>query len=121
VASFLVLFGEPAHRVEQVLGVVAIVGLVVFDRRAGQEWKWVTWAIPAVVLVVLSEVLWGPTRGIVVQGALIGSLTAMFAVGLALIYRANRIVNFAQGDLGAVPALFAVLLVAKDAPGGAPH
>ena len=44
----------------------------------------------------------------------------MFAVGLALVYRANRIVNFAQGDLGAVPAIFAILLVAKDAPGGAP-
>ena len=116
----MVLFGEPAHRVEQVLGLVAIVGLLVFDRRAGKEWRWLTWAIPAVVLVVLSEVVWGPTRGIVVQGALIGSLTAMFAVGLALIYRANRIVNFAQGDLGAVPALFAILLVAKDAPGGAP-
>ena len=119
-ASFVVLFGEPAHRVEQVLGVVAIVGLLLFDRRAGQEWRWLTWAIPAIVLIVLSEVIWGPTRGIVVQGALIGSLTAMFAVGLALIYRANRIVNFAQGDLGAVPALFAILLVAKDAPGGAP-
>ncbi len=116
----MVLFGEPAHRVEQVLGLVAIVGLLVFDRRAGQEWRWLTWAIPAVVLVILSEVVWGPTRGIVVQGALIGSLTAMFAVGLALIYRANRIVNFAQGDLGAVPALFAILLVAKDTSGGAP-
>ena len=52
----MVLFGEPAHRVEQVLGLVAIVGLLVFDRRAGQEWRWLTWAIPAVVLVVLSEV-----------------------------------------------------------------
>jgi branched-chain amino acid transport system permease protein len=29
-------------------------------------------------------------------------------------------VNFAQGDLGAVPAIFAILLVAQDAPGGAP-
>ena len=119
-ASFAVLFGEPAHRVEQLLGAVAIVGLLLFDRRAGKEWRGLTWAIPAIVLLVLSEVVWGPIRGIVVQGALIGSLTAMFAVGLALIYRANRIVNFAQGDLGAVPALFAILLVAKDAPGGAP-
>ena len=65
--------------------------------------------------------LWSPTLGIVVQGALIGSLTALFAVGIALVYRANRIVNFAQGDLGAVPAIFAILLLAKDAPGGAPN
>ena len=34
---------------------------------------------------------------------LLGALTALFAVGLALVFRANRIVNFAQGDLGAVP------------------
>src|SRR4029453_4981480 len=33
---------------------------------------------------------------------------------------ANRIVNFAQGDLGAVPAIFAILLLAKDAKGVAP-
>lgn len=119
-ASLAVLFGEPAHRLEQILGLLAVVGLLLFDRRAGQEWRWLTWAIPALVLIVISEVVWGPTRGIVVQGALIGSLTAMFAVGLALVYRANRIVNFAQGDLGAVPAIFAILLIAKDAPGGAP-
>ena len=114
------LFGEPAYRAEQLLGVVAIVGLLLFDRRAGKEWRAITWAIPAIVLIVLSEVIWDPTLGIVVQGALVGALTAMFAVGLALIYRANRIVNFAQGDLGAVPALLAILLVAQDAPGALP-
>ena len=31
--------------------------------------------------------------------------------GMALIYRANRILNFAQGDLGAVPTVLAVALV----------
>jgi len=41
-----------------------------------------------------------------------GLLTALVALGLALIYRANRIVNFAQGDLGTVPATVAVGLVA---------
>ena len=38
-------------------------------------------------------------------------LTALLSLGLALVYRANRIVNFAQGDLGAVPAASAVLLI----------
>ncbi len=37
--------------------------------------------------------------------------SALLALGLALVYRANRILNFAQGDLGAAPASLAVLLV----------
>jgi branched-chain amino acid transport system permease protein len=69
---------------------------------------------------VLAERVWNPTWGIVVQGALVGSLTALLAVGLALVYRANRIVNFAQGDLGVAPALLVIFLFAPDAPGGAP-
>ncbi len=39
-----------------------------------------------------------------------GSL-ALISLGIALVYRANRILNFAQGDLGAAPASLAVLLV----------
>ncbi len=61
--------------------------------------------------LVLVQVLWGPPAGIVVQGALLGGLSALLALGLALVYRANRILNFAQGDLGAAPASLAVLLV----------
>jgi ABC-type branched-subunit amino acid transport system ATPase component/ABC-type branched-subunit amino acid transport system permease subunit len=57
------------------------------------------------------HVLWHPPAGIIVQGALLGGLSAMLALGLALVYRANRILNFAQGDLGAAPASLAVLLV----------
>ncbi len=41
----------------------------------------------------------------------IGGLTALIAFGIALIYRANRIINFAQGELGGVPASLAVLLI----------
>ena len=40
-------------------------------------------------------------------GAELGLLSAMIAVGLALTYRANRIINFAQADLGIVPSLLA--------------
>ena len=57
------------------------------------------------------QLLWGPPAGIVVQGALLGGLTALIALGIALVYRANRILNFAQGDLGAAPASLAVLLI----------
>jgi branched-chain amino acid transport system permease protein len=119
--SLALWFTEPGYRTQQLLCLVAAGALIVFDRTAEDRLGWLTFAVPAVVLIDVADVIWSPTLGIVVQGALIGSLTALFAVGLALVYRANRIVNFAQGDLGAVPAIFAILLLAKDAPGGAPN
>jgi ABC-type branched-subunit amino acid transport system permease subunit len=60
----------------------------------------------------LFEQLWWPAPlGVLVQGVVIGGLTALIAFGIALIYRANRIINFAAGDLGGVPASLAVLLI----------
>lgn len=76
--------------------------------------------VPLVLMVGFAKLNWEPTTGVIIQGALIGSLSALLAVGIALIYRANRIVNFAQGDLGVAPALLVILLMAADAPGGAP-
>jgi ABC-type branched-subunit amino acid transport system ATPase component/ABC-type branched-subunit amino acid transport system permease subunit len=65
----------------------------------------------AVLFLVAVQVLWGPPAGIVVFGALVGGLTALISLGIALVYRANRILNFAQGDLGFAPASLAVLLI----------
>lgn len=59
----------------------------------------------------LLQRLWPAPLGVLVQGMVIGGLTALIAFGLALIYRSNRIINFAQGDLGGVPASLSVLLV----------
>ncbi|MGH2684626.1 MAG: branched-chain amino acid ABC transporter permease, partial [Actinomycetota bacterium] len=53
-------------------------------------------------------------RGVFLQGAVIGSLYALVATGLILVYRANRIINFAQAQLGAVPAVLALLLLARN-------
>jgi branched-chain amino acid transport system permease protein len=50
-------------------------------------------------------------RGTYLGGMVIGVLYSLIAIGLILIYRANRIINFAQAQLGAVPAIFGVLLV----------
>jgi branched-chain amino acid transport system permease protein len=49
--------------------------------------------------------------GAVASGVVLGLLGSLGAVGLALIWRANRVINFAQGDLGAFPATLAVLLI----------
>jgi branched-chain amino acid transport system permease protein len=67
--------------------------------------------VAAAAVLVFAAAVWHVPAGVLVQGAIIGSLTSLLALGLALIWRANRIVNFAAGDLGAVPAAFAVLLM----------
>jgi branched-chain amino acid transport system permease protein len=46
--------------------------------------------------------------GIVVLGSVFGSFYALTAIGLVLIYRANRVVNFAQADVGAVAGVLAI-------------
>lgn len=69
-------------------------------------------ALAPAALVVAVQLVWFPAPlGILVRGATIGLLTALLAVGMALVYRANRVVNFAQGDLGFVPGLLGVMLV----------
>src|SRR5205085_4607530 len=45
-----------------------------------------------------------------------GMLSAMVAVGLVLVYRANRIVNFAQFDIGGAVAILAALMIGKGMP-----
>jgi branched-chain amino acid transport system permease protein len=50
--------------------------------------------------------------GLLLYGAVIGCLYGLIAVGLVLVFRANRVVNFAQAGLGAAPAVLALLLLA---------
>ena len=50
----------------------------------------------------------GLPLGIVIRGAVFGSLIALLAIGIVLVYRANRIVNFAQAELGSVAAVLAI-------------
>jgi ABC-type branched-subunit amino acid transport system ATPase component/ABC-type branched-subunit amino acid transport system permease subunit len=79
--------------------------------------RWVREAaiVGAVVLLgyFLPQILWGWTIPAhqIVYGVIIGSLTALTSFGLALVYRSNKVINFAQADLGAVPASLAVSLV----------
>src|SRR5439155_92487 len=70
------------------------------------------WLAAALVFYWVIKRLWPAPNGILVKGAVVGGLYALIALGIALVYRANRIVNFAQGDLGGVPASLAVLLIA---------
>ncbi len=73
------------------------------------------WAVAAALLglgwfvaaLVLPQ---GAPVGRVVSGAILGSATALTAVGLILIYRTNRVVNFAYGAMGAATGLTAARL-----------
>ena len=64
----------------------------------------------AVAVLLFARIAWDVPTGVLVQGALIGGLSSLLALGLALVWRANRVINFSAGDLGAVPATLAVLL-----------
>ena len=64
-----------------------------------------------IALYAVQRRLWPAPLGVQLQGVVIGGLTALISFGLALVYRANRIINFAQGSLGALPASLAVLLI----------
>jgi ABC-type branched-subunit amino acid transport system ATPase component/ABC-type branched-subunit amino acid transport system permease subunit len=64
----------------------------------------------ALAVLVVAVAVWRVPAGVLVQGAIVGSLTSLVALGLALVWRANRVINFAAGDLGSVPATLAVLL-----------
>jgi len=68
--------------------------------------------LPVVVLFVAIRVWpWPAPLGVLLDGALFGGRIALIALGIALVYRANRVVNFAQGDLGLLPVTLVVILV----------
>jgi branched-chain amino acid transport system permease protein len=68
------------------------------------------WAAGAVVLwVVLNHVLTkGLPLGIVLLGVIYGAIYALLAMGIVLVYRGNRIINFAQAQIGVIAAILAI-------------
>ena len=60
------------------------------------------------------RIAFDPPRGALFRGFCIGTLYGLIGVGLVLIYRTNRIINFAAAGLGAVPGIAAALLIAME-------
>ena len=63
--------------------------------------------VPAIVILIGTLIIYPMPAGVVGLGLVLGLLGALVAVGLAMIQRANRIINFAQADLGTLPTAFA--------------
>jgi ABC-type branched-subunit amino acid transport system ATPase component/ABC-type branched-subunit amino acid transport system permease subunit len=53
----------------------------------------------------------GLPLGVIVLGIVLGSLQALTALGLVLLYRSSRIINLAQAEIGGLAAATAVVLV----------
>jgi branched-chain amino acid transport system permease protein len=101
------LRGERESQASSERGVLAL-GIA----RDGAVARTASAAAPLVLMLVGSRLVWRHVPwGVALSGAELGLLSALVAVGLALTYRANRIINFAQADLGVVPSLLAVLLM----------
>lgn len=73
---------------------------------------------PAVAVLAIQQLAFpsvGPDGdyqwGLVLRGVTLGGLGALAALGMALTYRAHRVVNFSQGALGLVPVTLATYLI----------
>src|SRR4029079_4390035 len=51
--------------------------------------------------------------GIVALGVVYGTVTALGAMGIILVYRANRFINFAHGALGSMVGVLSIMMVQK--------
>jgi ABC-type branched-subunit amino acid transport system ATPase component/ABC-type branched-subunit amino acid transport system permease subunit len=78
--------------------------------------KGIFWIVGVVAVLVLYFAVnayhpLGP--GVILQGVVVGGLNSLIAMGLVLIYRSARIINFSQQIIGALAATTAVLLVSS--------
>ncbi|HSK23521.1 MAG TPA: branched-chain amino acid ABC transporter permease [Egicoccus sp.] len=71
----------------------------------------IAWSV-AVVVVAAAMIAAGMDVGaMLVNGLGSGAIYALVALGIALVYRATRVLNFAQGELGTMPAFLVVLVL----------
>lgn len=68
------------------------------------------YALTAVAYLLVMRLAVGLSPANILNGIALGSLYGIVAVALVLVYRTNRIINFAAAALGAVPAITALLL-----------
>ena len=64
----------------------------------------------AVVTYIVARSLFGTPIGLMLYAGALGALYGLLGAGIIIIYRTNRIVNFAVGAMGAAPAVFALTL-----------
>src|SRR5436190_19572687 len=84
--------------------------------RIPQRWRWPAGiaAVTAIYLIALQLPGTGDwlqkkaPLAVIVIGLITGTVTALLAIGLILIYRANRFINFAYGAMGSLVGVLAI-------------
>ena len=71
----------------------------------------VSWLIPPIALLAIQQIFWRTPYGAVLQGIILGLVTSLVAIGIVLIYRSNKVLNFAQAELGLLPTVLSVMLI----------
>lgn len=66
---------------------------------------------PVAAIIALQMIVFPVPAGVWVKGAIVGGLTALVALGMALTWRSNGVVSFAQGDMGMAPVVLVHLLI----------
>ena len=89
----------------------------VLSSTLGRRLRSLPWAVQWIAIALIA---WpvvarllprGLPAGVVLLGLVFGAFYGLIAVGLVLTYRANRIVNFAQADVGVVAGIMTIELV----------
>ncbi|HVA42281.1 MAG TPA: ATP-binding cassette domain-containing protein [Acidimicrobiales bacterium] len=91
----------------------AAVGSVLERARRGGPAAWAAGAVLVVVVGALAGALLpdGLPFGVVLLGLVLGGLSSLTAMGLVIVYRSARIINFAQAEIGGLSAAVAVVMV----------
>lgn len=86
--------------------------LLDLSRRAGPGAGAIRAALAVLAVVVALRLAFRPAApfGVFLNGAIVGGLYGLIAIGLILVYKADRIISFAQAGLGAFPAVLALNL-----------
>jgi branched-chain amino acid transport system permease protein len=94
--------------------VTAVLARIAPDLSATTR-RWVTVAGASVLVIaawLISGRIWvnSAPLGLILIGVVFGTVTGLLAIGLVLIYRTNKIINFAYGAMGGVGGVLSVMM-----------
>ena len=72
------------------------------------------WLAGTAMFIAAIELVFSTSAPDFISGLALGSLYGIIGVGIVLIYRTSRIINFAAGAVGAIPAIIALSLSTVD-------